>query len=86
MVSSLTTLYSVKIGFFSFHLFLNFPFLGNVIISALPPVPTRGLTIGDVDNLMQQVRESMLDEFERMSKEVKSDLLPSYSHTTLKAN
>ncbi|XP_026288277.1 1-acyl-sn-glycerol-3-phosphate acyltransferase alpha isoform X1 [Frankliniella occidentalis] len=51
---------------------------GNVIISALPPISTEGLTMEDIDSLMERVRQCMVDEFMKMSKEVKSDLLPPY--------
>lgn len=60
-------------------------FTGKVIISALPPIPTEGLTMDDIDGLMQRVRENMVEEFSKMSKEVKADLTPIQSSSSLKA-
>ncbi|KAJ1520860.1 hypothetical protein ONE63_003947 [Megalurothrips usitatus] len=59
---------------------------GNVIISALPPISTEGLTMDDVDTLMQKVHETMVDEFNKMTREVKLDLLPPLHSTGLKTS
>lgn len=58
---------------------------GKVIISALPPIPTEGLTMDDVDDLMQKVRENMMEEFSKMTREVKEDLIPTKSKHSLKS-
>lgn len=46
-------------------------FLGKVIITALPPIPTEGLTLEDMDKLMEQTKETMLATFHESSKEVR---------------
>lgn len=42
----------------------------NVIIEALPPLPTQGLTHDDVDQLMQNCRQIMLEKYIENTKEV----------------
>ncbi|XP_034235075.1 1-acyl-sn-glycerol-3-phosphate acyltransferase alpha-like isoform X2 [Thrips palmi] len=58
---------------------------GKVIISALPPISTEGLTMDDIDGLMQKVREHMTEEFSKMSNEVKADIVPSCNSRSSKA-
>lgn len=44
--------------------------VGEIIIEALPPIPTEGLTVGDIDELMQKTRQLMSDKFTENTKEV----------------
>lgn len=76
-----------SLGVFSLHFDNNLHVLclGKVVISALPPISTEGLTMDDVDSLMDKVRESMKTEFSKITKEVKSDLLPPYRSTGCKS-
>lgn len=43
---------------------------GEVIIEALPAIPTEGLTREDIDKLMEQTRQIMVDKFTEITKEV----------------
>lgn len=43
---------------------------GHVICSALDPIPTKGMVDADHEELMIRTRDLMMDEFERLSKEV----------------
>ena len=40
---------------------------GIVDVSALPAIPTKGMTAADVDDLMKKTRDSMLEELIRLS-------------------
>lgn len=40
---------------------------GNIIISVLPPIPTEGMTVSDVNDLMDQSHKLMSEEFSRIS-------------------
>ncbi|XP_067006856.1 1-acyl-sn-glycerol-3-phosphate acyltransferase alpha [Anabrus simplex] len=48
---------------------------GNIIITALPPISTEGLSKDDVEILMEQTRNTMLEVFKAISKEVTSAAL-----------
>lgn len=43
---------------------------GHIIIKALEPISTIGMTEADEEMLMQKTRNSMLDEYEKLEKEV----------------
>ncbi|KAE8750175.1 hypothetical protein FOCC_FOCC002981 [Frankliniella occidentalis] len=40
---------------------------GNIIISILPPIPTEGMTVSDVNDLMDQSHKLMSEEFSKIS-------------------
>lgn len=42
----------------------------HTIISVLDPIPTKGLTENDVDQLRDKTRNVMLKEYEKLSEEV----------------
>lgn len=42
---------------------------GEIIIEALPEIPTEGLTQEDVDQLMNDTRKLMIDKFTEITKE-----------------
>jgi hypothetical protein len=42
-----------------------------VIISCLEPIPTEGLTMDDVDKLMQKAADVMQEEYTKITNEVK---------------
>lgn len=56
-------------------------FLGNIVITTLPPIETAGMSKSDVEQLMRSTRESMLEVFRATSKEVQANLL-QYSPTS----
>lgn len=64
----------VPVVFSSYTVFLNKKERifnsSEVVIEALPPVPTKGLTHEDIDNLMQKIRELMLEKYIDNTKEV----------------
>lgn len=39
-------------------------------MTALPSIPTTGMTIDDVDGLLQQTRDAMIKVYEESTKEV----------------
>jgi len=43
---------------------------GEMIIEALPEISTNGLTVKDVDGLMEQTRQQMIEVYEKISVEV----------------
>uniref|UniRef100_A0A1A9X580 1-acyl-sn-glycerol-3-phosphate acyltransferase n=1 Tax=Glossina brevipalpis TaxID=37001 RepID=A0A1A9X580_9MUSC len=43
---------------------------GNIIVTALPPIPTEGLTKDDLDELMERVHWIMSDTFKQSSTEI----------------
>jgi lysophosphatidate acyltransferase len=43
---------------------------GKMIIQALPAIPTEGLTLDDVDLLMERTRKVMCETFESLVTEV----------------
>jgi hypothetical protein len=49
-----------------------------MIVTALPYIETKGLTLKDVDDLILKVRTQMEDVYKQMSKEVKSQLPLDY--------
>lgn len=44
---------------------------GNVLVQALPPISTEGLTAADVTDLTEKTRAIMLEAFDKVSEEVK---------------
>jgi len=44
--------------------------LGKMIIQALPEISTEGLTLDDVDMLMERTRKVMCETFESLATEV----------------
>jgi hypothetical protein len=44
--------------------------IGKMIIQALPEIPTEGLTLDDVDELMEKTRKVMCETFESLVTEV----------------
>lgn len=47
-------------------------FLGNIIITTLPPIPTKGLTKDDVEELMNRTYEAMHQHFKLTSTEIQA--------------
>lgn len=43
---------------------------GQVIVTTLPPIPTAGLTLKDMDKLMSEIHELMSKTFKATSREV----------------
>lgn len=42
-------------------------FSGNIIISVLPPISTEGMSVSDVNDLMEQSHKLMSEEFSKIS-------------------
>lgn len=57
---------------------------GHVIIQCLEPIPTEGLTMNDVPELMARVRTTMENAYKELSKEVLSALPPNYPLATVR--
>lgn len=49
-----------------------------MIVTALPYIETKGLTLKDVDDLILKVRTQMEDVYKQVSKEVKAQLPLDY--------
>lgn len=49
-------------------------FLGRIVITTLPPIPTEGLNSNDVDILMEKTRSMMSEVFQRTNQEIKFSL------------
>lgn len=43
---------------------------GEIIIEALPEIPTTGLTHDDTNQLMEKTRQLMIDKFTEITKEI----------------
>ncbi|XP_014357857.2 1-acyl-sn-glycerol-3-phosphate acyltransferase alpha [Papilio machaon] len=56
---------------------------GHAIIQCLEPVPTEGLTMNDVPELIVKVRTMMENAYKELSKEVLSALPPDYPLATM---
>ncbi|KAM3966541.1 1-acyl-sn-glycerol-3-phosphate acyltransferase alpha-like [Aphomia sociella] len=56
---------------------------GHVVIQCLEPVPTQGLTMDDVPELIIRVRNTMDAVYKELSKEVLSALPPNYPLATV---
>jgi hypothetical protein len=52
--------------------------LGKVIIQALPEIPTKGLTLDDLDSLMERTRNVMSETFQSLLTEVMAQESSSY--------
>jgi len=50
---------------------------GEIIITALPEISTQGLTVDDVDDLIQRTRNLMIETYEETSKETEISLVNS---------
>lgn len=48
---------------------------GNIIITALPPIDTKGLQLSDVELLMEKTHDLMFQTFKATSKEVQENIL-----------
>jgi hypothetical protein len=42
---------------------------GRIVIKVLPPVPTAGLTLEDIDSLNKRVRDDMVKTFDELNEE-----------------
>lgn len=64
----------LPVVFSSYRTFLNDKLRilnsGEIIIEALPEIPTKGLTHDDINQLMQETRQLMIDKFMEISKEI----------------
>jgi len=49
-----------------------------VIVTFLPFVETKGLTMDDVDALKEKVRNQMIEVYEKVAAEMKAKLPPDY--------
>lgn len=47
---------------------------GDVIIEALPEIPTKGLTSSDVTKLAEQTRIAMIEKYESLNREIENKL------------
>lgn len=47
---------------------------GDVIIEALPEIPTKGLTSSDVSKLAEQTRNAMIEKYESLNREIENKL------------
>jgi hypothetical protein len=47
---------------------------GEMIIDALPEISTIGLTVKDIDDLMERTRQQMIDVYEKISVEAAANL------------
>lgn len=47
---------------------------GETIIEALPEIPTKGLTIQDVNMLMEQTRNVMIKKYEELNREMENKM------------
>lgn len=47
---------------------------GEVIIEALPEIPTKGLTSSDVNKLVEQTRSAMIEKYESLNREIENKL------------
>ncbi|CAK1599661.1 unnamed protein product [Parnassius mnemosyne] len=54
---------------------------GHVVMQCLDPIPTKGLTLDDVKELTNQVREKMMTVYKDLYKEVIANLPSAYQHT-----
>lgn len=45
-------------------------FQGRVIIKALPEISTKGLTVDDVDSLLEKTRNIMINAFNEINREI----------------
>lgn len=66
------------------HDILNQPvktkvFVGKVLITALPQIETKGMTLDDMETLMEKVKEVMTTTYHETSKEVIESLNPNSS-------
>lgn len=49
-----------------------------MIVTVLPFVETKGLTMEDVDELKERVRNQMIDVYNKVAAEMKAQLPPNY--------
>ena len=54
---------------------------GNMIIQCLEPVPTEGLTVDDLPELIERVHKVMRHTYKELLMEVKASLPPDYPIT-----
>lgn len=47
-----------------------FFFLGKVVITTLPPIPTKGMTRDDLDTLSEMARQQMIEVFNDSSRDL----------------
>ncbi|XP_062598560.1 1-acyl-sn-glycerol-3-phosphate acyltransferase beta-like [Saccostrea cucullata] len=47
---------------------------GTVIVTCLPPIPTKGLTLNDLDDFVQKVRKTMQETIDKTTEEVENNL------------
>lgn len=71
---------SIKVIYLCVYVLISFVWYiyfiaGKVIITTLPPISTKGLTIDNMDELINETRSKMSEIFHASSKEVKDELL-----------
>ncbi|MCL4141631.1 UNVERIFIED_CONTAM: hypothetical protein GTU68_024303 [Idotea baltica] len=69
----LPIVYSSYTGFLNHRLHIWNP--GNIVVTALPPISTEGLTVEDMPKLMEDVRAQMMEKFTSVSAQVRFFLL-----------
>lgn len=45
-------------------------FAGRIIVQVLPEISTTGLTVNDVDELRNKVRDTMVETFEQLKQDI----------------
>jgi hypothetical protein len=60
------------------HIIIVVIVLGKMIIQALPEIPTKGLTLDDLDSLMERTRNIMCETFQSLLTEVTAQTPPTY--------
>ena len=51
-----------------------FMFAGSVIVTCLPPIPTKGLTMKDLNDLIDKVWKQMQETIDKTTEEVERNL------------
>lgn len=49
-------------------------FAGSVIVTCLPPIPTKGLTMKDLNDLIDKVWKQMQETIDKTTEEVERNL------------
>lgn len=52
------------------YIYVRLNFSGKVIITTLPPIPTKGMTRDDLDVLSEIARQQMIEAFNESSKDL----------------
>ena len=55
----------------TFKIYNTYNITGNIVVTCLPPIETKGKTLADIPELMIEVRRKMMDKFTEISSQVK---------------